>query len=82
MKEVSWTAKCEDGVKREVRVKLTHGSIKWQFKRRDEEHWDYDSPATSEDWDELEDILERRAKRGRDMGALEYAREFRRSANA
>jgi len=54
---ICWVDKLEDGIKREVRVTL-HGvnKIKWQFKRSDEPTWDYDSPPTQED---LQNLLER-----------------------
>ena len=81
MKNISWTHKCEDGVKREVRVHVTHASIKWQFKRRDEEKWDYDTPATAEDWDALEEVIERRNARGRQFKLKEYVQKLRRNAN-
>lgn len=68
-------------MKREVRVEVTRGSIKWQFKRKDEERWDYDSPALPEDWDELEDIMMRRAGRGRSGNMIEVVRKMRRNAN-
>ncbi len=74
---MSWTRRCKDGVKREVRVWVTAQYIKWQFKRADEEHWDYDSPPTPEDWDALEEILARRVKRGRGIAMLENARRLR-----
>ena len=49
-----WTERAEDGVKREVRVTFLPGErIKWQFKRADEERWDYDAPPTRPDWDTL-----------------------------
>jgi hypothetical protein len=62
---ISWTHKQDDGVKRETRVQVHTHDIKWQFKRADQERWDYDSLPVAEDWDTLEDILTRRAGRGR-----------------
>jgi hypothetical protein len=82
MKKTSWITKCDDGIKREVRVELSHKNIKWQFKRKDEEQWDYDSKPTSEDWDMLEDILERRAKRGKGGNILESVRKLRSQSRA
>lgn len=81
MKNISWTLRCEDGVKREVRVEITEKSMKWQFKRKDEERWDYDSLPTAADWDNLEDILKRRIGRGRGVKAIEIVRKFRSIAN-
>ncbi|MDP6523835.1 MAG: hypothetical protein QGH15_06405 [Kiritimatiellia bacterium] len=78
MRRISWTTKCEDGVKREIRANVTHGGVKWSFKRKDEDHWDYDSAATKEEWDELEDILERRTRRGKAGNMLEALRKLRR----
>ena len=51
--------------------------MKWQFKRADEERWDYDSPPTTEEWDLLEEILERRVNRGRGIGMLQNVRKHR-----
>lgn len=73
--------KCEDGVKREVRAHVTHGAIKWSFKRKDEEQWDYDSAPLKEDWDELEDHLGRRAQRGKGGNMLEAVRKLRRATH-
>lgn len=78
--KISWTHKCDDGVKREVRVDITHGGMKWQFKRKDQERWDYDSTPTSDDWDKLEEILERRTGRGRAINLLETVRKLRSKA--
>ena len=75
--KISWTERCEDGVKREVRVEVTRGGLKWQFKRADEDRWDYASWPTAEDWDVLEEILERRAHRGRGINMLEAVRKLR-----
>ncbi len=69
-------------MKREIRVELSHRSIKWQFKRKDEERWDYDTKATAEEWDMLEDILKRRAHRGKGGDIIEAARKLRSQSNA
>ena len=54
-RDVEWIEKLEGGIKRKVRIKFPgHGKIKWQFKRSDEDFWDYDTPPTSADWDALE----------------------------
>lgn len=74
---ISWTERQPDGVKRETRANVTKGAIKWQFKRTDEERWDYDSNPAADDWDALEDILERRAQRGRGGNMLDTVRKMR-----
>ena len=79
---ISWTRRCEDGVKREIRVLGTAHHMKWQFKRADEEQWDYDSEPTTEEWDTLEEILERRVNRGHGIGMLKNVRKLRSRANA
>ena len=77
MHDISWTVKLEDRIKRETRVHITRRSLKWQFKRSDEERWDYDSRPTIEDWDMLEDILKRRAGRGRGGNMLFAVQKMR-----
>ncbi len=58
-RDIEWKEKLDGGVKRIVRVKFPGGGqIKWQFKRSDEEQWDYDSPATPEEWELLEDKID------------------------
>ena len=79
-KPICWTEREEDGVKREVRVQVAAGSIRWQFKRADEANWDHDSEPDADDWDTLEDILERRAARGRAVDMQETVRKWRRLA--
>ena len=78
---ISWTERCEDGVKREVRAEVGHRHIKWQFKRKDEERWDYDSAPAAADWDALIDILKRRRGRGKGGHILESVEHMRRQAN-
>ena len=75
--KVKWTERCEDGVKREVRVEITRGGLKWQFKRADEDRWDYDSQPTEQDWNTLEEILARRAHRGKGLSMQEAVRRHR-----
>ena len=75
--KVKWTKRGEDGVKREVRVEITRGGLKWQFKRADEDRWDYDTRPTEEEWDTLEEILSRRARRGKGLTMLEAVRANR-----
>lgn len=53
-RDVEWKEKLDGGVKRTVRVCFPgHGVIKWQFKRSDDDGWDYNTPATREDWEML-----------------------------
>jgi len=78
--KISWTHRCDDGVKREVRVDITHGGTKWQFKRKDQPRWDYDSAPTREDWDTLEELLARRARRGRATNLQKTVRKMRSKA--
>ena len=77
MRKISWTTKLPDRVNREVRVTVDVNHAKWQFKRSDEEKWDYDSSPSTEDWDMLEDILSRRSRRGRQIKVLEHVRKIR-----
>lgn len=80
---ISWTVKLPDeGVKRETRVHVSQRNLKWQFKRTDEESWDYDSPPEPEDWDMLEDVLRRRAGRGNSVNMLEAVKALRAKADA
>ena len=54
-RDIEWKERMDDGVRRTVRVKFPgQGKIDWQFKRSDEESWDYDTPPSPEDWDMLE----------------------------
>ena len=75
--DISWTERQADGVKRETRVRISKTAVKWQFKRTDQERWDYDSPPDDADWDMLEDILRRRAHRGRTVAMLDMVRRLR-----
>jgi len=78
--KISWTERQADGVKRETRVEIGRTGVKWQFKRADEERWDYDSLPVAEDWDALEDILRRRAHRGRTVSMQEMVKKLRAKA--
>ncbi len=75
--QISWKERLDDRVKREVRVTIWGNSFKWQYKRADEERWDYNAEPTTADWDALEDILLRRAGRGRAVTQLETVRKYR-----
>ena len=53
--DLEWVEKLENRIKRKVRITFCgHDRIKWQFKRSDEDFWDYDTPPTAEDWETLE----------------------------
>ncbi len=77
---ISWTEKMPDGVKRETRVHVSQRQLKWQFKRTDQERWDYESAPAAADWDRLEDILRRRAGRGNAVNMLIPVRLLRAKA--
>jgi len=65
-RNIEWKEKTEDGVKRTVRILFPgQGQVKWQFKRSDEERWDYDTPPSSEDWKNLEDKVDKLYQRNR-----------------
>ncbi|MBN2161491.1 MAG: hypothetical protein JXR25_17545 [Pontiellaceae bacterium] len=58
-RDIEWVEKLEDRVKRKVRIKFPgNGQVKWQFKRSDEEEWDYKSKPTDEDWANLEEKID------------------------
>lgn len=58
-RDIEWVEKLEDGIKRKVRIRFPgKGNIKWQFKRSDEEEWDYTTPPTQEDWTALLEKVE------------------------
>lgn len=48
-RQICWVERLGDGVKREVRVAIQRQEIKWQFKRSDEERWDYTSAPSRDD---------------------------------
>jgi len=53
-RDIEWKEKLDGGIRRVIRVKfLGQGVVKWQFKRSDEERWDYDTPPSPEDWTTL-----------------------------
>ena len=63
-RQIRWTERLPDRLKRDVRVTVHGTTIKWQFKRSNMDEWDYDTPPSEEEWDRLEEELIRRAKRG------------------
>jgi len=82
-RQICWTERMEDGVKRETRVTFHGGGLKWQFKRADRAEWDYDSPPTAEDWADLEERVEGRYRRKRaPLKDLELVRKLRQQASA
>ena len=51
---IEWTDKPEVGIKRKVRITFIKGQeVKWQFKRSDEEYWNYDLHPSLDDWEVL-----------------------------
>jgi len=57
--DLEWVEKLENRVKRTVRITFEgHDKIKWQFKRSDEEFWDYDTPPSADDWEALEEKID------------------------
>ena len=59
-RNIEWKEKTEDGARRTVRILFPgQGKVKWQFKRSDEEYWNYDLEPTPEDWETLEDKVDK-----------------------
>ncbi len=82
-RQVCWTEREADGVKREVRVTVLRDGVKWQFKRKGDERWDYDSPPTREEWDVLlERVDNRYTRRCASLGDRELVRRLHRAATA
>jgi hypothetical protein len=80
-RQIKWVDKTGD-VKREIRVTFVPGNqIKWQFKPADRASWDYDTPPSEEDWDELQTKVENRIQRGtvqaKDLDLLKKCRRGR-----
>lgn len=82
--DIEWVEKLENRVKRKIRVSFFgHDSIKWQFKRSDEEFWDYDTPPTAADWEFLENKVDALYHRRRQpYKNLEIVRKYRKKAEA
>ncbi len=79
-RNIEWKEKTGDGVKRTVRIIFPgQGKVKWQFKRADEERWNYDLPPTPEDWKHLEEkvvaLYNRRRAAFRDLKLVKALRE-------
>jgi len=80
-RQVCWFDRLEDGIKREVRVTVQQGKVKWQFKRATDERWDYDSLPSKDDWNTLLAKLEDRYnRRSVAFDDLELARKLFRQA--
>ena len=53
---IEWSDKPIPGVKRKIRITfIKSNSIKWQFKRSDEDKWDYITPPSRNDWEDLQE---------------------------
>ncbi|MDK2858596.1 MAG: hypothetical protein PWQ29_1050 [Verrucomicrobiota bacterium] len=77
-RDIEWKEMLEGGVKRTVRIHIQAGKVKWQFKRSDEERWDYDTPPSSEDWEALETKMDQLYHRRRaSYKDFELVREMR-----
>ena len=79
-RDIEWKERLDDGVKRIVRIKFPGGGkIRWQFKRSDEEQWDYDTPPSPKDWAELENkvnqLYNRRRAAFRDLELVQQMRK-------
>lgn len=83
-KLIAWTERMEDRVKREVRITFLPGDrLKWQFKRADEDKWDYDTPPSQTDWENLLEKTEGFYNRRRaTLKQLEVVRLLARQASA
>lgn len=57
-RQLCWTERLEDGLKREVRVAFHGKGLRWQWKRSDQESWVYDKPPTTADWNSIEALAE------------------------
>ena len=52
---IEWVEKIDVKIKKKIRITfIGKKQIKWQFKRSDQEKWDYDSKPTIEEWNYLE----------------------------
>jgi hypothetical protein len=80
--DIEWVEQLDDGVKRKIRITfLGKGKMKWQTKRSDEEFWDYDTPPSSEDWNNLSDKIDALYNRRRTpFKNVELVRKLRKDA--
>ncbi|MBV8533404.1 MAG: hypothetical protein JO207_06360 [Verrucomicrobia bacterium] len=60
-----WTARDDNGVKREIRVIKSEGSWRFQAKQAGEERWSYYHEPLVEDLEEFREILFRKYQRRR-----------------
>lgn len=52
---IEWVERVDTNIKRKTRITfLGNKQIKWQFKRSDQETWDYDSKPSIKEWEFLE----------------------------
>ena len=77
---IKWTTTDPDDVRCDVRATVSRGHVKWQYLRRGAERWDYDRTPSALHWDELQDILRRRAARGRAAHLVEVVANLRAKA--
>jgi hypothetical protein len=82
-RQICWVVRLEDGAKREIRVAIRGGEIKWQFQRSGEDFWDYGSPPSKGDWDALlERVSSRHQRRNATPADLELVRRQHELATA
>ena len=83
-RQICWIDRQEDGVRREIRVTVMRDHLKWQFKREDDERWDYKSEPSSIEWDEflvkVENRYQRRTASHADITLVRRLREAARKA--
>ena len=82
--DLEWIDKLAGGVKRKVRITFPgRGKVKWQFKRSDEDTWDYDTPPSRDDWTALEEKTEALYNRQRiPYKHFELVRKLKKNAEA
>jgi hypothetical protein len=82
--DIEWIEKLDSGIKRKIRITFQgHGHVKWQFKRSDEEAWDYDTPPDADDWNTLLQKVEALYNRRRiPFKNLELVRALKKEASA
>jgi hypothetical protein len=80
--DLEWTDRIDNRVKRKTRITFVgHDKIKWQFKRSDEDAWDYDTPPTPADWESLEEKIDALYHRRRQpFKHLELVQQLRKAA--
>jgi len=61
---IGWIDKNGPDGPREVRVSFRAEDIKWQFLTKGNVNWDYDTPPSEENWQELEEKLLQLIQRG------------------